>query len=224
MNRMASFGFSARWRRQLLQRLPPHLDPVRTLDLFAGPGETWRHIKAAYPRTEITAVDFSPGMVVQARRNNTLHFNDEVTILEADVLNAELPSGHFDLVVCAFGLKSLHPTEVAKLARIMERILAPGGYFVFMEISIPPARPVKWLFRFYTKYLVPALGSLFGRGAEFRMLWKYTSAYGNSESAARSFESVGLNVEQDSYFFGCATGFHGRKKPIVVSAAGTVQE
>lgn len=212
MNRISSFGYSTKWRRQLLQQFPIGIEPKRTLDIFSGIGETWRHIKNRFPGTEITAIDFSPGMVLQARDNNRLHFNGDVTVIEGDVLNTELPPGNYDLVVCAFGLKSLPPAQVVGVAKLTEQVLAPGGHFAFLEVSIPPGRLMKMLFSFHIRWIVPAVGLLFGRREEFRMLWRYTSAYGNSKEVAEAFKALGLEVVYDSYFFGCATGFHGRKR------------
>lgn len=212
MNRISSCGYSTKWRRQLLQQLPLGLQPKRTLDLFSGIGETWHHIKDRFPGTEITAIDFSPGMVLQANKMNLLHFNGDVKVLEGDVLKAELPSGYFDLVVCAFGLKSLAPDQLAHIAKLTERVLAPGGRFAFIETSMPPGRLVRLLFSFHIRYVVPAFGFLFGHQEEFRMLWRYTSAYGNSQHAVDAFSQEGLEVFSDSYFYGCATGFHGEKR------------
>jgi demethylmenaquinone methyltransferase/2-methoxy-6-polyprenyl-1,4-benzoquinol methylase len=74
MNYLTSFGFSICWRKQFIAALPPSAEPVRVLDLLTGMGETWSHIQKQYPKAEISALDFSEGMLKSAEVKNKAKF------------------------------------------------------------------------------------------------------------------------------------------------------
>lgn len=60
--------------------------------------------------------------------------------------------------------------------------------------------------------IIPIFGKiLLGNPKEYRMLWTYTNSFENSKNAAEIFAKVGLVVEFNSYFYGCASGFYGQK-------------
>ena len=129
------------------------------------------------------------------------------------MLNNNLPSNHFDFVICAFGLKTFNSEQIAILARETKRILKPGGQFSFIEVSAPSSPVLKVLYRLYLGRVVPVLGWLFlGNPREYRMLWQYTSRYGDSKKAVELFREAGLSTQYQSYFYGCATGVSGTKE------------
>jgi len=66
MNYVMSFGFSARWRRQLLRLVAADDVPPRAvLDALCGLGETWPHVRRAFPDARLHALDFSPAMLAR---------------------------------------------------------------------------------------------------------------------------------------------------------------
>jgi demethylmenaquinone methyltransferase/2-methoxy-6-polyprenyl-1,4-benzoquinol methylase len=213
MNYITSFGFSLRWRRQYLQAFPGSSEKVKVIDLLTGMGETWGTTKQHFPNSELTALDFSDGMLSFARKKNEKKFRSEVNIIKQDVLRSQLPAEHFDFVTCAFGLKTFNDEQIRQLARETKRILKPGGQFSFIEVSAPRNGILKLMYGFYLGRVVPVLGWTFlGNPTEYKMLWQYTRRYENSKKAAEIFKSEGFTVNYHSYFFGCATGFSGRKE------------
>lgn len=212
MNYLTSFGFSIRWRRQFLQSIPATEERVEIIDLLTGMGETWGAMKKRFPQAKLTVLDFSEGMLKYAQRKSWDQFNDEVVLLQQDVLQNQLPGGHFDVVSCAFGLKTFNPAQLQVLALETKRILKPGGRFTFVEVSKPEGRVLNALYGLYLGRAIPVLGRLLlGGPEEYRMLWLYTSKFRNAREAAQIFQGVGLATQFTSYFHGCATGFHGVK-------------
>lgn len=106
MNFITSFGFSIRWRKQLLHSLPGNTSHLQVIDLLTGMGENWNSIKHKYPNCTITALDFSEEMLKHAHKTNDLKFRQRVQIKCADILNNDLPSEQYDVVTCSFGLKT----------------------------------------------------------------------------------------------------------------------
>lgn len=212
MNYITSFGFSIRWRTQFLKPLEESNDEIKIIDLLTGMGETWGAVKHRFPNSNLTALDFSYEMLKYAGHRNQSKFNKEITLIQQDILGNQLPSNHFDIVICAFGLKTFNVEQITVLANETKRILKEGGRFSFIEISKPSNKILKLLYGFYLGHIIPIFGKLLlGNPEEYRMLWRYTDKFENAKIAQRNFDAVGLKTEFISYFFGCATGFHGKK-------------
>jgi len=212
MNYLTSFGFSIRWRRQFLESVPACSDPIEVIDLLTGMGETWGSTKKRFPNAKLTALDFSEGMLKYAEQKCQTSFHGQVCVLHQDVLQNELPSAHYDVVTCAFGLKTFGPAQLQVLAQETKRILKPGGRFAFVEVSKPENWVLSALYGFYLGRVIPVFGRLLlGDPQEYRMLWLYTRNFGNAQETMRTFEREGLSTNYTSYFFGCCSGFHGQK-------------
>ena len=212
MNYLTSFGFSIRWRHQFLNHFTKTEEQIEIVDLLAGMGETWNAVRKKFPNANITAVDFSIEMINGASKKSKSHFNNSVNCLLEDVLNNTLPSDHFDFVICAFGLKTFNEEQLACLAAETQRILKVGGQFSFIEVSKPKNKFLQFLYGFYLGKIIPILGKLLlANTTEYKMLWRYTEQFKDAERATEIFESVGLKVSFESYFYSCATGFVGYK-------------
>ncbi len=212
MNFITSFGFSIRWRRQFLENFKTTNNKVEIIDLLTGMGETWNATKKKLPNSKLTVLDFSIGMLKYAKEKSELKFNNEITILEQDVLNNQLPNNHYDYVTCAFGLKTFNDEQLQVLAFETKRILKQGGQFSFIEVSKPENKFLRLLYKFYLGKIIPILGQLLlGNPEEYKMLWLYTNKFENAKKAADTFAQTGLITNYSSYFFGCASGFYGIK-------------
>lgn len=212
VNYITSFGFSLRWRRQFLKPFAPTTTPVRVLDLMTGMGETWRAVHERFPNAEFSALDFSEGMLKQAATKNQAHYKGRVQLLNQNVLDNELPSAHYDVVISAFGLKTFDDIQLKRLAQETQRILKPGGQFSFIEVSKPKSLLLRALYKLHLKHLVPLCGKvLLGNPNEYRMLWQYTTAFSNADRVLQIFEEAGLEVKRESYFGDCASGISGTK-------------
>ena len=212
MNYITSFGFSHRWRSQFINRLPARMEKTEVLDLLCGMGETWSFIKKRFPDSNLTALDFSIEMIKKAEHKNTWYFDKKVDIIQADILTDKIPGEKYDIVYCAFGLKTFSPEQLSILAKETFRLLKKGGQFSFVEVSKPENSILQMLYKLHIGTVVPFFGKLLlGNPEEYRMLWRYTERFQNTKSVIDIFQKTGLSIEFDSYFFGCATGFHGRK-------------
>lgn len=212
VNYITSFGFSLRWRRQFLKPFAPTSTPVRVLDLMTGMGETWRAVHERFPNAEFSALDFSEGMLKQAAAKNQAHYHGRIRLLNQNVLDNELPSAHYDVVISAFGLKTFDEAQLKRLAQETQRILKPGGQFSFIEVSTPKNALLRALYKLHLKHLVPLCGKvLLGNPSEYRMLWQYTTAFSNADRVLQIFEEAGLAVKRESYFGDCASGISGTK-------------
>ncbi len=212
INYIASFGFSIRWRQIFLKPFIKTEKEVEIIDLLTGMGETWKATEKRFPKAKITALDFSEGMLKHAETKNKNKFNNKVIIINQDVLNNDLESNHYDFVTCAFGLKTFNGNQLKVLAKEVNRILKSNGKISFIEVSEPNNIVLRFFYCFYLKNIIPILGKfLLGNPIEYRMLWEYASKFKNAKKAMNIFRKEGFDLNYNSQFYGCATGFSGSK-------------
>lgn len=111
--------------------VPPLLGDVRGLSVLELACGTGRHtIRLAGGGARVTAVDFSRGMLAEAKKRLG---DREVTFVEAD-LSQPLPfaESSFDLVVCCLALE--HLRDLDPLFGEARRVLANGGAFVCSDM------------------------------------------------------------------------------------------
>ncbi len=210
VNLLSSFGFTARWRHQVVKELPlASADYV--VDLMSGMGELWRSLATALPASaRVVGVDISPEMARRTHRE--WHFPVEVRV--EDVLEWDAQPGIADIVVSSFGLKTFDREQQKRLAQTVAQLLKPGGAYSFVEISVPPSLLLRSAYMFYLKWVIPLVGRLLlGNPDCYRMLGLYTQAFENAKHFAVCLRQAGLEAVTVSYFFGCATGVRGIKPP-----------
>ncbi|MEO8261191.1 MAG: class I SAM-dependent methyltransferase [Pseudolysinimonas sp.] len=212
MNIIMSFGFSSRWRVELMRLIEKPADVRDVIDLMSGMGETWGQVRRRFARATISALDFSPEMTRHSQQKNDRQFGGAVDIRCEDVLDSTLESASFDAVVCAYGLKTFDERQSRRLGDELVRILRPGGRFAFIEVTLPPNPVLRRLYDLYLSIVVPLAGTLLlSDPSEYRMLYRYVRAYGRGERTAAGFDHPMLTVTRRSHFFGCATSFSGQR-------------
>ena len=208
-----SFGFTERWRRQCVDAMPEMPANAEGYDLMAGTGEVWPHLLSRFPQIRaITAVDISSGMHQRALDRLHRHRTHKIAFVEDDVLASALPSGNADFVISTFGLKTFNARQHAQLARLIARILRPGGVFSLIEASDPKGWWLRDLYRIHMDVVLPVAERTLLKGAnDFAMIGQYTKNFGDASAFAGMLEAEGLEVSFRPYFFGCASGVAGRK-------------
>jgi SAM-dependent methyltransferase len=114
--------------RLTTQAVEPTLDAagvrsgVRHLDVASGPG----YLAAAAARrgANTVGVDFSPTMVIEARRRHP-----GIEFREGDAESLPFEDGHFEAVTIGFGMP--HFARPERVLTEMHRVLAPGGRLAF---------------------------------------------------------------------------------------------
>lgn len=215
VNYLSSFGFSRRWRRQFAREAS--IGPGMTVcDLMCGAGECWDAISlhlansGGRPGGRLLALDFSGGMLRKAKKRKLPGL--DVTIRKQDALASSLEDGCADRIVCGFGVKTLSGEQKETFASEVARVLKSGGAFSLVEVSVPRVGPLKILYMFYLKEVVPLVGRmLLGNPENYRMLGVYTEEFGECPGSRRILERHGLRTTYHEHFFGCASGVSGTK-------------
>ncbi|PJI85011.1 demethylmenaquinone methyltransferase/2-methoxy-6-polyprenyl-1,4-benzoquinol methylase [Yoonia maricola] len=217
---VTSLGFIERWRKQcvaLLQDGPSDVPDI--VDLMAGTGEVWPHLLVRFPKAnQIIAVDISHQMHVHAVARLHADRADQITHIEANALQTDLPAAHADMLISTFGLKTFNADQQRVLARQIARILKPGGQFALIEASDPKSWVLRPFYRFYLDRMLPLVERLFLKGAQdFSMIGTYTRNFRDCGQMADALRAEGLDVNLRQHFFGCASSVSG-KKPIAGKA------
>lgn len=213
MNYITSFGFSIRWRKQFIQKITATDEKIKVIDLLSGLGENWNYLIKRFPNAEFYALDFSDEMIEKSKEKNIEKLDNRFIILNQNLLESKLASNEFDIVSCAYGLKTFNEIQLEQIANELSRILKQGGKFSFVEVSKPENKLLYFFYSLYIGKIIPILGKLFlGNPHDYKMLWIYTEKFQNAKSVVEIFERENLKVNYDSYFFGCASGISGVKE------------
>ncbi len=110
----------------LVKRLPAE-SLTNVLEVAAGTGVVTRELAAALPQdVAIVATDLAEAMLAHAASIGT---SRPVEWRQADVMALPFSDGHFDAVLCQFGVMFF--ADKAKAFAEIRRVLRPGGTFVF---------------------------------------------------------------------------------------------
>jgi len=113
---------------QVLRRRFPDLQGRDVLEIGCGTGVNTRYL--AEQALSVQALDFSSGMLAQARANVPAN---NVRFAQQDIrLPWNLPDGAVDLIVCTLVLE--HIEDLIPIFAQARRVLRPGGEFFLCEL------------------------------------------------------------------------------------------
>ena len=144
LNDLLSLGRTKAWRRAVTSIIAPK-PGMKILDIAAGTGSSSRPLvdKGA----EVTALDFSQGMIEQGRKQNK-----NINFVQGDALKLPFEDNSFEVTTISFGLRNTSSTEIALKEAL--RVTKDGGRIVVAEFS----HPVNPIFKkIYLNYLMKAL-------------------------------------------------------------------
>ena len=144
LNDLLSLGRTKAWRKSVTAIIAPKAG-IQILDIAAGTGSSSRPLvdKGA----QVTALDFSEGMLAQGRKQNK-----DIKFVQGDALKLPFEDNFFDVTTISFGLRNTNDTSLALKEAL--RVTKSGGRIVIAEFSHPTNRVFKSI---YLNYLMKAL-------------------------------------------------------------------
>ncbi len=121
-----------RFFHQSAEHLVTYLDlngNASVLDIATGTGYAALAVAKNIPHGHVTGIDFSTGMLTQARAKALAANLPNINFMEMDMQALEFPQHHFDAAVCAFGIFFVEDMEF-QLKHITDKV-KPGGKIVF---------------------------------------------------------------------------------------------
>ena len=163
MNRAMTFGLHINWRNQALKDAATALTepPVDILDIATGTGDLAFRLLELFPKSQVTGVDLSEGMLKEARKksaNLPSSLSERVNFEQGDSLNLRFPDNSFGLITVAYGVRNFE--NLRKGVSELYRVLRESGILCIIELSVPTGIFTRPAYNLYSRYLIPAIGRI----------------------------------------------------------------
>ncbi len=164
LNHFFSLGIDVLWRKKAINILKKE-NPKQILDVATGTGDfAMEGLRMNLQADRITAVDISNGMLEVGRKKVAAkNWSDKIVMQQADSENLPFQDDTFDAYTVAFGVRNFQDLE--KGLAEMKRVLKPNSLGIVLEFSKPKKFPMKQLFGFYFKTIMPTIGKLVSKDA-----------------------------------------------------------
>ena len=160
LNHFLSLGIDILWRKKAIRMLKAD-QPKQILDIATGTGDFAIEALALNP-DRVVGVDISPGMLEQGKKKMKKRgFNHLIDMQMGDSEKLLFEDNTFDAVIVSFGVRNFE--NLKKGLSDMYRVLKPGGKTVVVEFSRPRNFPMKQLYNFYFKSILPVVGKLISK-------------------------------------------------------------
>jgi demethylmenaquinone methyltransferase / 2-methoxy-6-polyprenyl-1,4-benzoquinol methylase len=155
LNHLLSLNVDRSWRRAAVARLGWEAKPDGTyLDLCAGTLDLAAELARREGfRGRIVGADFVVPMLKRGR-----HKAPRTSPVAADVLELPFPAARFDGALVGFGVRNLSDLDAG--LHEAARVLKPGARFVILEFATPRFAPLRAVYLFYFRRVLPAIGRL----------------------------------------------------------------
>jgi demethylmenaquinone methyltransferase/2-methoxy-6-polyprenyl-1,4-benzoquinol methylase len=162
MNDVMSAGLHRLWKRFAVEISGVRAGD-RVLDVAGGSGDLSRlFAKKVGPTGQVVLTDINASML-GVGRDRLIDDGMAVPALQCDAEKLPFPSGHFDCVIVAFGLRNM--THKDRALAEMQRVLKPGGRLLVLEFS-QVWEPLKPAYDAYSFKLLPFMGKLLANDAD----------------------------------------------------------
>ena len=210
LNHLLSMGIDKSWRKKAMKVVgagPKEL----VLDIACGTGDfSIEALKHGVKR--VIGADISENMLAVAREKAKKRgLADRLDFQYGDSENLSFETDTFDAVTVAFGVRNFAHLDLGLTE--MCRVLNPGGKVVILEFSTPEHFPMKQLYNFYFKNILPFVGGLIsGDRKAYEYLPASVFAFPQGEEFLNIMRNAGFsNVSQRRLSFGIASLYIGKK-------------
>lgn len=161
LNRILTFGLDIGWRKKVV-KMVANTNPSKVLDIATGTGDLAIMLSKGIPNASIVGLDISSGMLSIAKEKvETKKLDDKIELVLGDSEKLNFEDATFDAVTVSYGVRNFEDLDKGLLE--IYRVLKPNGILVVLETSQPTSFPMKQLFTFYSKYIIPLVGGLFSK-------------------------------------------------------------
>lgn len=213
MNHLLSLHVDRWWRRRTVRLAPPRGEaPI--LDVCTGTGDlAFAYYRAAGGKTPVVGADFCREMLdVAEAKKQSLPADANMTFVEADAQELPFENDRFQIVCVAFGLRNVADTD--RGLQEMVRVCRPGGRVAVLEFTMPRRQPLRGLYGWYFRRVLPRIGQMFARNREsaYCYLPESVGEFPQYEALTARMEAAGLhNTRYYPLTFGVATLYVGEK-------------
>ncbi len=211
LNHFLSFNIDKSWRKKAIACIGKRNEESLILDVACGTGD-FAIAAAGAGAGKIIGVDIAENMVEIGRRKvKEKGLEDRVTLACGDSEQLAFDAYTFDAVTVAFGVRNFEHLE--KGLTEMYRVLKEGGQVIILEFSMPERCPMKQLYTFYFRYILPVLGgAVSGNKGAYTYLPESVLIFPQGKEFLNVLTTCGFtDVSQKRLTFGIATLYIGYK-------------
>lgn len=210
LNHLLSGGVDFHWRRSAIATLR-EAHPRRILDVATGTADFAIASLRVKPE-EVVGVDIAEQMLAIGRTKlRKLGLEGIVRLTTGEAEHLEFADNSFDAAIVAFGARNFE--DLGRGLREMQRVIRPGGRIVVLEFSRPSAFPIKQIYMFYFRRILPLLGRVISRDrAAYAYLPDTVMKFPEGEAFLALLGEAGIRApRQKRLTFGIATIYTGEK-------------
>jgi len=210
LNHFLSAGIDIVWRKKAVSLLKAE-KPKLVLDIATGTADFAIETLRLNP-DKIVGVDISEGMLAVGREKLAKRgLGQKIELRYGDSENLPFEDNSFDAITVAFGVRNFE--NLAKGLAEMNRVLKPGGMAVVLEFSKPRSFPMKQLYQFYFKNILPVVGKIVSKdNAAYTYLPESVQAFPDGQDFINIFQEVGFkSIKWHSLTFGISSIYTGKK-------------
>ena len=213
MNHLLSMNVDRYWRWRTTRLVEPR-GTAPILDVCTGTGDlAVAYWKRAGGGIDVVGADFCHEMLaVGEQKKRRRGIDGRVTFVEADAQQLPFDSDTFQIVCVAFGLRNVADTD--RGLREMTRVCRPGGRVAVLEFSMPQRQPVKSLYGWYFRHVLPKIGQWLARNdhAAYNYLPQSVGEFPQGEQLLERMRQAGLReTRHRPLSFGVASLYIGTK-------------
>ena len=213
MNHLLSMNVDRYWRWRTVRTVRPVPD-LPILDICTGTGDlAIAYSKAARGKAPVVGADFCREMLeIGEKKKQRAGLDGLLTFVEADAQTLPFPDDQFQIVSVAFGLRNVADTDLG--LREMTRVCRPGGRVAVLEFSMPRWQPLKGVYGWYFRRVLPRIGQWLARNdhSAYNYLPESVGEFPSYDALAKKMEAAGLSqVTFRPLTFGLATLYVGVK-------------
>ena len=210
LNHFLSLGIDILWRKKAIRLLKDD-KPKQILDIATGTGDFAIEALALNPE-RIVGVDISSGMLeVGKQKMKRRKFDNIIDMQLGDSEKLLFEDNTFDAVIVAFGVRNFE--NLKKGLSDMHRVIKPGAKAVIIEFSRPSRFPMKQLYNFYFKSILPIIGKLVSKDkSAYTYLPESVDAFPDGQDFLSILSEVGFKkTECIPLTFGISSIYIGQK-------------
>lgn len=212
MNDVMSAGVHRLWKDAAAARLNPQ--PGETIiDCAGGTGDMARRFADLARRArerrggedaQILVIDYNAEMIAAGRARG---LEPEIAWAVGDAQKLPLPDACADAYVISFGIRNV--TDIPAALREARRVLRPGGRFLCLEFSRPPAPALARLYDAYSFRVIPFIGEqIAGDRASYQYLVESIRRFPDQKTFQSMIEAAGFRRAGYTNFTGGVAALH----------------
>jgi ubiquinone/menaquinone biosynthesis methyltransferases len=161
LNHFLSLNIDRLWRRRAIKIISQSYKSPNILDVATGTGDLAIAAMKLNP-AKITGIDISHKMLeIGKEKVEKKGFAGKIDLIQGDSEKIPFINNTFDVAMVAFGVRNF--SDPVKGLSEMNRVIRNGGMIMVLEFSKPTGFPIKPLYNFYFRNILPFFGRLFSK-------------------------------------------------------------